>query len=213
MTLEEQNPMMNNKLLQYLNEMLSTENAAVERLEFRIQQTTLEDVKRQLQQHLQETIEQQQRLINLIKNRGVGTTFSPTSSKADLPLLNPNTETTSRVDEMISKPKDTSESAEVHRQERLKSVVNETENVMMKAEKEFQEVKQDGIIENAEIISYNALIEIAKKVNANDAIPILERSLKEEESMAKSIMTTLPELLNRLWPYIESSAGNRPVNA
>lgn len=213
MTLEEQNPMMNNKLLQYLNEMLSTENAAVERLEFRIQQTTLEDVKRQLQQHLQETIEQQQRLINLIKNRGVGTTFSPTSSKADLPLLNPNTETTSRVDEMISKPKDTSESAEVRRQERLKSVVNETENVMMKAEKEFQEAKQDGIIENAEIISYNALIEIAKKVNANDAIPILERSLKEEESMAKSIMTTLPELLNKLWPYIESSAGNRPVNA
>lgn len=205
--------MMNNKLLQYLNEMLSTENAAVERLEFRIQQTTLEDVKRQLQQHLQETIEQQQRLINLIKNRGVGTTFSPTSSKADLPLLNPNTETTSRVDEMISKPKDTSESAEVRRQERLKSVVNETENVMMKAEKEFQEAKQDGIIENAEIISYNALIEIAKKVNANDAIPILERSLKEEESMAKSIMTTLPELLNKLWPYIESSAGNRPVNA
>ena len=205
--------MMNNKLLQYLNEMLSTENAAVERLEFRIQQTTLEDVKRQLQQHLQETIEQQQRLINLIKNRGVGTTFSPTSSKADLPLLNPNTETTSRVDEMISKPKDTSESAEVRRQERLKSVVNETENVMMKAEKEFQEAKQDGIIENAEIISYNALIEIAKKVNANDAIPILERSLKEEESMAKSIMTTLPELLNKLWPYIEPSAGNRPVNA
>jgi ferritin-like metal-binding protein YciE len=213
MTLEEQNPMMNNKLLQYLNEMLSTENAAVERLEFRIQQTTLEDVKRQLQQHLQETIEQQQRLINLIKNRGIGTTFSPTSSKADLPLLNPKTETTSRVDEMISKPKDTSESAEARGQERLKSVVNETENVMMKAEKEFQEAKQDGIIENAEIISYNALIEIAKKVNANDAIPILERSLKEEEYMAKSIMTTLPELLNRLWPYIESSAGNRPVNA
>ena len=213
MTLEEQNPMMNNKLLQYLNEMLSTENAVVERLEFRIQQTTLEDVKRQLQQHLQETIEQQQRLINLIKNRGVGTTFSPTSSKADLPLLNPRTETTSRVDEMISKSKDTAESAEVRRQERLMSVVNETENVMMKAEKEFQEAKQDGIIENAEIISYNALIEIAKKVNANDAIPILERSLKEEESMAKSITTTLPELLNRLWPYIESSAGNRPVNA
>jgi ferritin-like metal-binding protein YciE len=70
MTLEEQNPMMNNKLLQYLNEMLSTENAALERLESRIQQTTLENVKAQLQQHLQETREQQQRLINLIKNRG-----------------------------------------------------------------------------------------------------------------------------------------------
>ena len=213
MTLEEQNPMMNNKLLQYLNETLSIENAAIERLELRIQQTTLEDVKRQLQQHLQETREQQQRLINLIKNRRVGTTFSPTSSKADLPLLNPKTEATSRVDEMISKPKETSESAEVRDQDKLKSVVNQTENIMMKAEKEFQQAKQDGIIENAEIISYKALIAIARKVNANDATPILEQSLKEEESMAKSIMTTLPELLDRLWPYIESSAGNRPVNA
>jgi ferritin-like metal-binding protein YciE len=213
MTLEEQNPMMNNKLLQYLDEMLSTENAALERLEWRIQETSLDNLKRQLQQHLQETREQQQRLINLIKNRGVGTTISPTSSKADLPFLNPKTETTSRVDEMISKPKDTSESTEVHDQEKLKSIVNETENVMMKVEKEFQEAKQDGIIENAEIISYKALVEIAKKVNANDALPILEQSLKEEESMAKWIMTNLPELLDKLWPYIESSAGNRPVNA
>ena len=147
MTLEEQNPMINNKLLQYLNEMLSTENAALERLESRTQQTTLENVKTQLQQHLQETREQQQRLINLIKNRGVGTTISPTSSKADLPLLNPKTETTSRVDEMISKPKDTSESTQERDQEKLKSIVNETENVMMKAEKELQEAKQDGIVE------------------------------------------------------------------
>jgi ferritin-like metal-binding protein YciE len=213
MTLEEQNPMMNNKLLQYLNEMLSTENAAVERLESRIQQTTLDDVKRQLQQHLQETREQQQRLINLIKNRGIGTTISPTSAKADLPVLNPKTETTSRVDEMISKPKDKSESTEVRDQEKLKSIVNETENVMMKAEKEFQEAKQDGIIENAEIITYKTLMEVAKKVGANDALPILEQSLQEEESMAKWIMTNLPELLDKLWPYIESSAGNRPVNA
>jgi ferritin-like metal-binding protein YciE len=213
MTLEEQNPMMNNKLLQYLNEMLSTENAAVERLESRIHETTLENVKTQLQQHLQETIKQQQRLVNLIKNRGVGTTFSPTSSKADLPLLNPKTETTSRADEMMSKLKDTSESTETRDQEKLRSVVNETENVMMKAEKEFQEAKQDGIIENAEIITYKTLIEVANKVGANDALPVLEQSLKEEEYMAKWIITNLPELLDKLWPYIESSAGNRPINA
>ena len=212
MTLEEQNPMVNNKLLQYLNEVLSTENAALERLESRIQQTTLENVKAQLQQHLQETRDQQQRLINLIKNRGVGTTFSPTSSKADLPLLNPKTETTSRVDEMISKPKDT-ESTKMRDQDKFESIVNETENVMMKAEKELQEAKQDGIVENAEIISYRTLIEVAKIIGANDALPILEQSLKEEESMAKWIMTNLSELLEKLWPYIESSAGNRPVNA
>jgi hypothetical protein len=39
MTLGEQNPMSNNKLLQYLHEMLSVENAAIERLESRIQQS------------------------------------------------------------------------------------------------------------------------------------------------------------------------------
>jgi ferritin-like metal-binding protein YciE len=57
------------------------------------------------------------------------------------------------------------------------------------------------------------LIEVAKIVGANDALSILEQSLKEEESMAKWIMTNLSELLEKLWPYIESSAGNRPVNA
>ncbi len=113
---------------------------------------------------------------------------------------------------MISKPKDT-ESSEVRDPDKLKSIVNETENVMMKAEKELQEAKQDGIVENAEIISYRTLIEVAKIVGANDALPILEQSLKEEESMAKWIMTNLSELLEKLWPYIESSAGNRPVNA
>jgi ferritin-like metal-binding protein YciE len=85
-------------LLQYLNEILSVENAAIERLQSRIQETSLEDIKEQLQHHLQETINQQQRLSNLIKNRG----GIDTSTKADLPILNPKTETTSRVDEMIS---------------------------------------------------------------------------------------------------------------
>jgi ferritin-like metal-binding protein YciE len=70
MALEEQNPMSNEKLLQYLNEILSVENAAIERLKSRIQETSLEDIKEKLQHHLQETISQQQRLSNLIKNRG-----------------------------------------------------------------------------------------------------------------------------------------------
>jgi hypothetical protein len=64
---------------------------------------------------LQETNEQQQKLRNLIKNRAIGTIISsPTSSKADLPILNPKTETTSRVDEMISKIKATTTSTETH---------------------------------------------------------------------------------------------------
>ena len=81
----------------------------------------------------------------------------------------------------------------------------------MKVENEFIESKQDAIIENAEIVSYKILIEIAKKVNGNDAIPILEQNLKQEESMATWIMTNVPKMLDKLWPYMESSAGNRPI--
>jgi ferritin-like metal-binding protein YciE len=206
MTLEEQNAMSNSKLLQYLNEMLSVENAAVERLHSRIQESSLEEVKEQLQYHLQETMSQQQRLINLIKNRGG---INPTSAKADLPFLKPKTETTFKVDEMIS----TSTIIEKEEKETLKSIVNETENVMMKAEKELIESKQDAIIENAEIISYKMLIEIARKINANDAIPILEENLKEEESMSAWIIAKTRTALDRLWPYIEASAGTRPLNA
>jgi ferritin-like metal-binding protein YciE len=205
MALEEQNPMSNENLLQYLNEILSVENAAIERIQSRIQETSLEDIKEQLQHHLQETINQQQRLSNLIKNRG----GIDTSTKADLPILNPKTETTSRVDEMIS----TATTTDRQNEEALRYIVNETENVRMKAEKELIETKQYAVIENAEIVSYNMLVEIAKKVSANDAIPIFEQNLKEEESMAKQIMINAPKTLNQLWPYIESSAGSRPIDA
>ncbi|MFL6355842.1 MAG: DUF892 family protein [Nitrososphaeraceae archaeon] len=92
-------------------------------------------------------------------------------------------------------------------------MVDETENVMMKVENEFIECKQDAIIENAEIVSYKILIEIAKKVNGNDAIPILEQNLKQEESMATWIMTNVPKMLDKLWQYMESSPGNRPIDA
>jgi ferritin-like metal-binding protein YciE len=205
MTLEEQNPMSSEKLLQYLNEILSVENAAIERLQSRIHGTSLEDIKEKLEHHLQETVSQQQRLSNLIKNRG----GIATSAKADLPILNPKTETTSRVDEMIS----TATTTEKQNEEALKSIVNETENVRMKSEKELIEIKQDAIIENAEIVSYRMLIEIAKKVGANDAIPLFEQNLKEEESMAEQIMLNVSKTLNQLWPYIESSAGRRPIDA
>src|SRR5688572_2774006 len=97
-TQEQQNPVGNTKLLQYLNEMLSVENAAIERLQSRIQETSMPNAKQQLQHHLEETKAQQERLKNIITNRG----GNPTSAKADLPIINPKTETTARVDEMVN---------------------------------------------------------------------------------------------------------------
>ena len=76
---------LNDKFVFYLNIALAAENSALERLQSRIQQTILEDAKQQLQHHLEETIEQQDRLRQLITKFG-GT---PTQEKAKLPIASP----------------------------------------------------------------------------------------------------------------------------
>ena len=50
---------LNDKLGLYLNDVLSMENASIQRLQSRIKQTRLQDSKQQLQLHLDETKEQQ----------------------------------------------------------------------------------------------------------------------------------------------------------
>lgn len=69
------------KFVLYLNIMLSIENAAIERLHARIQQSPLAEVKEQLVQHLEETREQKRRLITLIHRLG----GQPTNERAVLP--------------------------------------------------------------------------------------------------------------------------------
>ncbi|HET7643356.1 MAG TPA: DUF892 family protein, partial [Nitrososphaeraceae archaeon] len=70
----------NNKFIDHLNEVVSIENAAIERLERRIQETAIQDSKKILQQHLKEEKEQQRRLIDLTSTYDK----KPTDSKADL---------------------------------------------------------------------------------------------------------------------------------
>jgi ferritin-like metal-binding protein YciE len=70
----------NDKSIDHLNEVLSIENAAIERLERRILETHTQDSKKLLQQHLQEEKEQQRRLIDILSTYGK----KPTDSKADL---------------------------------------------------------------------------------------------------------------------------------
>jgi ferritin-like metal-binding protein YciE len=76
---------LNDKFILYLNTALAIENAAIERLQSRIQLTILEDAKQQLQHHLEETREQQDRLLQQITKLG-GT---PTQEKAKLPISSP----------------------------------------------------------------------------------------------------------------------------
>src|SRR5207248_1083872 len=73
-----------NKFIEYLNEILSAENAIVERLHKRIQETQFHESRNTLQQELQEERNHQGKLKNLISEYG----GKPTDSKAKLLSLN-----------------------------------------------------------------------------------------------------------------------------
>jgi ferritin-like metal-binding protein YciE len=66
---------------------LSYENAAIDRLQKRLQESTVPEVKQKIKHHLQETREQQRRLSDRIKALGQG--MEPITEKGRLPLPEP----------------------------------------------------------------------------------------------------------------------------
>src|ERR671911_49631 len=176
---------MNSKLVEYFNELLSVENAAIDRLQSRIEESPIQEARARLQQHLEETRGQQGRLQEIVAKYG-GT---PTDSKAHLTAPKPP------ATELMKKTiKDT-----------VKSVTGDTDNPLPE-EIELIRTKEDAILEHAEIISYKMLIQLSQRANAQDAIPILKQNLQEEESMANWIMDNTPMTLDYLWPKIQSAA-------
>ncbi|MGB6627356.1 MAG: hypothetical protein WBE61_04420, partial [Nitrososphaeraceae archaeon] len=72
-------------------------------------------------------------------------------------------------------------------------------------EMEIRNIKEDAIVENAEIIAYKMCSQLAGKMNAQDAISVFQQNTEEEVSMFNWIMTNAPSMLYQLWPKIESS--------
>ncbi|MFL6321092.1 MAG: DUF892 family protein [Nitrososphaeraceae archaeon] len=164
------------KLTLHLNEALAIENAAIQRLQSRIKQTKMENVKQRLQAHLEETKRQQDRLKQLISDLGNGQKNAATKDKAQLPIPTPP-----------------------------KSLTNIFGRMMTSAEYELKATKEDAIVENAEIILYDMLTHLAERMNAVNAIAILSESLSEERAMADWIKTNTPDMVAQLWPEIEAS--------
>ena len=164
------------KLTLHLNEALSIENAAIQRLQSRIKQTKMENVRQRLQAHLEETKKQQDRLKQLISGLSDGQKSVATKEKAQLPI---------------------------HTLPR--SLTNMFGRMMTSAESELIAAKEDAIVENAEIILYDMLTHLAERMNAANAIAILSESLSEERAMADWIRTNTPDMVAELWPEIEAS--------
>jgi ferritin-like metal-binding protein YciE len=183
--------LMKQKLVQYFNEALAMENAAVDRNQTRTGETPIPLVKQQLQYHLEQTFVQQDRLRTIITNLG----GSPTSAKAALPMMLPTD-----MDTFSNTVKETA-----------KSLVSSKSKDRVDAEHELIQTKQDAIIENAEIVTYKMLMEISQKVGLLEALPLLQQSLLEETAMENFIVSTTPMSLTMLWPELMRGSEGEKV--
>lgn len=183
------NSALNDKLVQFFNESLAMEHAAEDRIQERINETPVEQVRQQLQYHLEETRQQQDRLREIISKMG----GSPTTAKASLPTIKPAT-----MDTISGMVKETA-----------KSIASEESRQTLDAEKELIRTKEDAIIENAEIVSYKMLMDMTDKAGLKDASAKLQQSLQEEVAMANFIAGNAPVLLSMLWPKLEAPAQGK----
>ena len=172
------------ELVEKLNEALSTENASVDRIKSRIDQTPIQEVKQKLKQHLEETHIQKSRLERII----TGLRGKPTDARADLSRSNLLT--------TITKRKNFPKTAE------SKTENNSRENSTQE-EDELMQMKQDFIIEHDELVAYESLIRSMQMTDTPQQHQItflLEQSMQEEESMAYWYKIHTPLILDNLWP-------------
>jgi ferritin-like metal-binding protein YciE len=154
--------------ISYLNELLSIENAVIERLNRRMQETSLQNSQNSIQDQLQEEKEQQSRLKKLITDYG----GKPTESKVDLLSLNSLTDA-------MKKKKDSQDEAHDSRNDRMTPL-----------EIEILNIKEDALIKKAEIIANKKVLQVAEKMSDKDAINILKQNLQAKKSTYANITTS-----------------------
>jgi ferritin-like metal-binding protein YciE len=153
-----------------LNLALSYENAAVDRLETRLSESIVPEVKQKIKGHLEETKQQQERLRERIKALGGGVGMEPISEKGQLPIPQPP--------------------------QKLKIMI---ESSSSDKEREVWESLNDLIIERAESIMYKGGIQALELLKADKkTIKVLEKNLKEEEAFGDWLEKNNPKIAKRL---------------
>src|SRR5918999_1176846 len=154
-------------LFEDLNEMLSVENASIDRIISRIEQTSLQELNQRLKQHLEETYLQKSRLQRIITELG----GKPTYTKADLSRLAPPA--------TIIMEKRSITTAGSKKEDNVR-------DNSMPEEEELVRIKQDRIIEFNELEDYESLMQTMQTMDMpqqHEITLLLEQSVQEEESM------------------------------
>ena len=171
-------------LFERLNEVLSIENASVDRITSRISQTPIQELNRRLKQHLEETNLQKSRLQRIITELG----GKPTYAKADLSRLSPPA--------TIIMKKRSIKTAESKKEDNVR-------DNFIPEEDELVQIKQDRIIEFNELEGYQSLIQTMQTMDMpqqHEITLLLEQSVQEEESMAYWYKIHEPLVIDKLWP-------------
>jgi adenylate cyclase len=171
-------------LVERLNEVLSIENASVDRITSRISQTPIQELNRRLKQHLEETFLQKGRLQRIITELG----GKPTYAKAELSRL-------AQLATIIMK-KRSIKTAESKKEDNVR-------DNFIPEEDELVRIKQDRIIEFNELEGYQSLIQTLQTMDMpqqHEITLLLEQSVQEEESMAYWYKIHEPLVIDKLWP-------------
>jgi ferritin-like metal-binding protein YciE len=157
-----------------LNLALSYENAAAERLEQRASQCIVPEAKKNLERHLKQTREQQERLkerIRALAGRGDSPdATTPTAESGRLPVPEPP-----------------------------RSFRNIMDEVGTEREMEVWESVNDLIVEKAEAVMYRAGIQALELLGADKkTIGALKKNLAEEEAFARWLEKNNPRIAKRL---------------
>src|ERR671919_1899964 len=171
-------------LVERLNEVLSIENASVDRITSRISQTPIQELNRRLKQHLEETYLHKSRLQRIITELG----GKPTFAKADLSRL-------AQPAAIIMKKRSVT-TAESTKEDNI-------QDNSMPEEEELVRIKQDRIMEFNELKGYESLIQTMQTMDMpqqHEITLLLEQSVQEEESMAAWYKIQEPLVIDKLWP-------------
>jgi adenylate cyclase len=195
-------------LIEQLNKTLFIEYTEIDRLNLRINQTPIPEVKQRLQQHLEETQVQKSRLIQII----LLLKGKPVDYKENLTTSIPN------ISGIIEK--------KYHKSLPVYDIGNSGDedndiNFKNKNKKsdidrtELSRIKQDFIIEYDEVVAYNELIHMTQMSESSQkykVMQLLKDSLQEEESMVYWYQLHTSLILDNLWPKLINTPVKRGQN-
>jgi ferritin-like metal-binding protein YciE len=173
-----------------LNLALSYENASVDRLEQRLSQCSVLEVRKALERHLKQTREQQLRLRKRIQVLAGGGMIGSRVRKSDNAVLGD-----SHADTM----KPTNEKGRLPIPEPPAALKDIMESVGTDSERDVIESVNDLIVEKAETIMYRAGIDALKLLQADKkTIDVLKKNLKEDEAFGKWLEKNNPRIAKKL---------------